>query len=240
MQKMKKLFCLSLVSTTALLAGVSANATGRLYVGGQVGMVKGDHSGNVTAHDTADPYNTIDQGISLSKNTPSFGFFGGYEYPVEFGFIAAEGFYNHEKNDPRREYSLESTPFTVTSSVRLKKENTFGFTTKIGWNVKRLPVKAYLAMSVLVSDFTFSYENSDELQIDDAEGRQKRYLWAFAPGCGVAYDLNEKLTVRLDYQYRFYQDFKLRDVNDLSTDAGMSGTLHPRDQSIMLGIAYKF
>jgi len=218
----------------------SSSPQGRFYVGAQMGVVHGEPSGNVVVNNPAVPANTMGDAQSFSENNTALGFFGGYDYGLPFGFLSVEGFYNNEFSAYKKESLLRSGAFDIDLTTQLKKYNTFGLTTKVGWDLKKTPLIPYVSLSLLTSDFSFSYESVDFNRAgDDAEGKQSRNLWAFAPGAGLAYPINNRISLRLDYQYRFYQEWNLRNVNALRTLAGLTGSLRIRDQSLMIGAAYK-
>ena len=227
--------------SSSLSSSPSLSPQGRFYVGAQLGVVHGEPSGNVVVNNNAGPpSNTMGDAQSFSQNNSALGVFGGYDYGLPFGFLSVEGFYNNEFSAYKKESLLRSAAFDTNLTTQLKKSNTCGLTTKVGWHLKKTPLIPYVSLSLLTSDFSFSYESIDIIGGgDEAEGKQSRNLWAFAPGAGLAYPINNRISLRLDYQYRFYQEWNLRNVNALRTLAGLTGSLRIRDQSLMIGAAYK-
>jgi opacity protein-like surface antigen len=235
---------LNVSAVTGLFLAFDAEASpaGQFYVGGQVGVLHGEPSGNMVVNNIAGPpADTLGDAQSFSENNLAVGIFGGYEHAVPFGFLSIEGFYNDESSSYKKDSTLDGPIFDIALSTQLKKYNTFGATVKVGWNLPKTSLAPYLSMSMMNSDFSFSYNSIDPLGgANNANGQQKRNLWAFAPGGGLAYPINDRITLRLDYQYRFYQEWNLRNVNTLGTTAGLTSNLRIRDQQLMGGVLYRF
>ncbi len=240
---MKNLHKLLLTSAFICSGAVSyASSNGHFYVGGQVGVLHGEPSGNVVVTNN-DPNPTFFyDSQSFSTNDLSWGALGGYHYNVPFGFIGIEGFYMRESSLYKKDTSL-GNGIAYRTSVRttLKKDNSFGATTKVGWTLPKKPMQIYISLSLLTSSFNLTHNIEDSLNLghDKSAGSVSRYLWAVAPGIGFNYTLNHKLSIKLDYQYRFYQEWKIRKTNDFKTNAGLSGNMRIRDQSFMIGLTYK-
>jgi len=242
-----KISLITLGLTTGAVTGLvlafdaEASTNGRFYVGGQMGVLHGEPSGNMVVNNTAAPANTMGDAQSFSENDLAAGIFGGYQHAVPFGFLSLEGFYNNELSTYKKSSALRGAIFDIDLTTQLRKHNTFGVTAKVGWNLEKTSLMPYLSMSLVNSDFSFSYNSVDTIGAgDDAQGQQKRSLWAFAPGAGFAYPLNDRVLLRVDYQYRFYQEWNLRNMNALGTTAGLTGNLRIRDQQLMGGVIYKF
>lgn len=238
---MKNLHKLLLTSAFICSGAVSyASSNGHFYVGGQVGVLHGEPSGNVVVNEAAPLPRTMGDSQSFSTKDLAWGVLGGYHYSVPFGFLGIEGFYNRESASYKKFASLRSTAFDIDLTTILQKTNTFGITAKVGWDLPKKPTQLYLSLSLMTSSFNFQYNGIDINGVgEDGLGKQSRYLWAVAPGFGFNHTLNNKLSIRLDYQYRFYQEWKLRHTNDLGTIAGLKGDMRIRDQSLVMGLNYK-
>ena len=241
---MKKGLLLTAAMASALTASfASAHTVGHFYAGLQAGLLRSSHSGDATLNDGTYPHRTIGTSLSFSKSDFAGGAFGGYQCSTQSGFLGVEGFYTHnDSKSTKAQTDLGGGAFALENfETTLSKKGTLGVTAKTGWKVPRKLGSFYISASILASQFDFTYKSIDSTVVaDNAEGKESRTLWAFAPGVGFQHDINDRLSLRIDYQYRFYQDFRLRPSNSRNTRAGMHGVLKVRDHALMAGVSYKF
>lgn len=243
---MKNLHKLLLTSAFIFSGAASyASSNGHFYVGAQVGLLHGEPSGNLIVNDNQDPPVTATTPVSFSENNIAFGIKGGYRHLISYGTLALEGFYNLENSSFKKDFqsTVVGAFQDLETNFNLKKTNTFGISIKNEWALNKIVSTAHISLSLLTSQFNASYGTVDTrgLHANDAQGKQSRYLWAFAPGFGATYNFKERLSLTLDYQYRFYQEWNLKNVNDnqATIPAGLSGNIRMRDQVLMMGITYR-
>lgn len=225
---MKK-FALALVTSAATGSMAHANITTGYFAGVQVGC--GLTTGKYTTTNATG--NSFSGSTDVGAKAKNIGLIGGYGWVCKHLYMGAEAAYTFENSPIRHTLGNSDT----RGGAHLKRTGYFNVAVRTGYVVTPQTL-FYIRMGVNWSKWNFRDAGAPGPNgfTQSTTGRGSKARLTLVPGVGLETAVHKHVYARLEYSYEFGP--QVRATNNSVQAFSTIGAI--RNQSVKLGVAYKF
>jgi opacity protein-like surface antigen len=225
--------CLSLV--VYLMIVTAACAQWRPYIGTGIGVDKSHNTLKTNYKSTVGASNLL---LNIGATGMHESVFAGAKKICSSFFWGGElftSFYQLKKTKRENRFFDDNGDLIVLDFKLQEKYSSgagifIGKTLAEGWDI-------FLKGDLFWSCYTLTYIHPEE----DKSGKQKQWLFGYAPGLGIQKKLPNSFAIRFDYAYRILDTFKSKNISQetLVPQTTITGKVTPRAHRFTLSLVYE-